>query len=867
MMYRKILPVLCVALLVICLAHLAGANPSMPGSWVYLSSDAPDNVRSVISAEVNRISGYATIEESHAANRALMDEKEREDNISKATLAELEKRFKQFKRVRDTVSSSFSDKSSEYEDSRKNLLEVTTAIQNHNSKISLCEKEIVTQQDMLKKYLKTEKQGEALAAVIHTQGIRDTLNDLNRRADELSAPELVNYMGSTIQSYTEVVGGILTMDFIRSITEGTAKPVNEEPVRIQLDVTNKGTQFLRVKRYELYLFQEAGEGRRTNREVSEKNNVVIIFTLTDLERLLSQHGYQIAKYDTSRIRKLIEEVTQINRQQNEALKETVTAIQERITYQRAKISEAKADRERDLLKKARIEEKTGRLESELSVLKGRKQNAEADLAVAQSQLNEKKRISETIILKFALQASRGTQSPADASIEAIIDKLEEVKNEARVQHSRETVEVTNAQLSAYEQEQASTEARVTAVRLIALTNEGSNGVRVRVAFRVRTVMAENGQKQPPERITKHPPPTRQEQKRTTAPDKKQRPTKARKKREPQPPPPDRIAMVEPPEQPPEETPPPPADDVMERETVERRPTREISLKLVKTLSQHRNEILSLAFSDDGAKAASGDRDNTVMVWNTHSWSPTATLKGHRNNVQALAFSPRGRYLASGSSDDTVIIWDPPRSKSHLSIKVGKSVNALDYSPNGSHLAVGVSSKDVTIWNASNGSKTHTFKAENDVLALAYSPDGRTLATAGKRKTVQLWSGSGKGEGRILEGHRDDVRALAFTRGGRQLITGGEDQKIIIWNVTSGAVVKQLEGHDGKIVDLAVNRDGSLLVSADDRRKGTIIIWDLRNGAMLKRYELDNRIKRLAMSPNGRNILVANDKVLQVYRLE
>lgn len=856
-MSKKIIPSLCVTLLVAALAHLACATASMPGNWVPLSSDAPDNVRSVISAEVEKVTGYATTEESDASNRALVEEKEREDSLSKATLVELEKRFKQVKRARDAVSTSFSEKSSEYEESHKNLLEATTAVQNQNNKISLCEKEILTQQEHLKKYLKTEKQGEALAAVIHTQGIRDTLHQLNRRADELSAPELVAYMGTSIQSYTEVVGGVLSKDFVRSITAGTAKPVNEEPVRIQLDVTNRGTQYLRVKRYELYLFQESGQEKKTSREISDKSNVAIIFSPADLEGLLSQHGYQSAKYDTSRIRKLIEEITQTNRQQSEALKETVTAIQERIANQRAKIAEATAEREREQLKKTRIEVVTRRLAAELDLINKRKEAAEADLAVAQSQLNEKKRVSETIILKFALQASKGGQSPADASIEAIIDKLEEVKNEARVQHSRESVEVTGSQLTSYEQEQSSTEARVTAVRLIALTNEGSNGVRVRVAFRVRTIMADSGQKA----ITQAPPPPPQkaEKKRQTAP------TRKRPAPKPQREPVTKTAQRD--EE--RETMPDDTGAIVDQQQGEgdQPPAAGISLSLVRTLTQHSKEIKSLAISNDGARAATGDRDNSVILWDARSWTPLATLTGHRNNVQALCFSNSGRYLASGSSDDTVIIWDAARKSALRTIKTDKSVNALAFSPAGNQLAAGVNSKDITIWNPTSGVQSRSFSSDNDVFTLAFSPNGRLLATAGKEKSVHLWNLAGNGEAHVLQGHGDDVRALLFTPSGRQLITAGEDKRIIVWNVTDGSQLRRLEGHRDTIVALAVTRDGNRLVSADSRRKGTIIIWDLRSGAMLKRFEIDRRIDHMSMTPNGRSLVVASDKSLLIYRLE
>jgi hypothetical protein len=857
---KKYLSFLCVALLAPGVVHLAWAIGA--GGWVSLSSDSRDTVHSVITSEVEKVTGYSTSEESEASNRALLEEKEREDNAFKSALTELEKRFKLAKRTRDLASSSFSEKNSEYGDSRKNLQEVTTAIQNLDSRIALCEKEIAAQQELLKKYLKTEKQGEALAAVIHTQGIRDTLHQLNRRADELSAPELVAYMGTSIQSYTDVIGGVLSQDFVRSITEGTAKPVNEEPVRIQLDVTNTGTQYLRVKRYELYLFQEAEGAKKTSREITDKSNVAIIFSLTDLERLLSLHGYPIAKLDTSRIRKLIDEVTLINRQQSEALKETVTAIQERINNQRARITEARGEREREQGKKMRVEVTTNRLGTELTVLRERKEQAEAELATVQSQLNEKKRVSETIILKFALQPSKGGQSPADASIEAIIDKLEEVKNEARVQHSRESVEVTSSQLTSYAQEQGATEARVTAVRLIALTNEGSNGVRVRVAFRVRTIMADSGGKTTTQAPS--PPPRRQEQRA----DKRRQPAPTRRKPAPKPQrePVTKIAQRD------EEREAIPDDTGV---AVERQqepegfpPAADITFTLVRTLTQHSKDIKSLAISGDGARAASGDSENSVILWDTRNWTPLATLKGHRNNVQALCFSGSGRYLASGSSDETAIIWDVARKSQLRTIKTEKNVNALAFSPTGNQLAIGPDSNEITVWNPANGAQLRGFTSGNDVLTLAFSPNGRLLAAAGKEKSVRIWNLAGGNEGaQVLEGHGDDVRALLFTPSGRQLITAGDDKSIIVWNVADGSQTRRLVGHGDSVVALAITRDGNRLVSADSQRKGTIIVWDLRSGAMLKRFEIDRRINHLAMSPSGRTLVVGSDNTLLVYRLE
>ncbi len=83
--------------------------------------------------------------------------------------------------------------------------------------------DIKTQQDSLKKWLQTEKQGEAIVAVIYTRGFKDKEHDLESLADQASAALMAQHMGTYIQSFTRVIGNVLSIDFIRAIEEGTAK--------------------------------------------------------------------------------------------------------------------------------------------------------------------------------------------------------------------------------------------------------------------------------------------------------------------------------------------------------------------------------------------------------------------------------------------------------------------------------------------------------------------------------------------------------------------------------------------------------------------------------------------------------------------
>ena len=67
--------------------------------------------------------------------------------------------------------------------------------------------------------------------------------------------------------------------------------------------------------------------------------------------------------------------------------------------------------------------------------------------------------------------------------------------------------------------------------------------------------------------------------------------------------------------------------------------------------------MSVAFSPNGNKLASGSSDNTIRLWDVASGQPLRALEGHQDAVSCVAFSPDGKHIASGSLDGTIRLWD------------------------------------------------------------------------------------------------------------------------------------------------------------------------------------------------------------------
>jgi hypothetical protein len=495
-MHKFKIPLIIFFILLATLQVYSAQNPKIPLSqWVSLRSDAREQVRKIIRAEVDNREGFSTSQEEKANLDAVEDEKEKQDTGYKRSIVTANKEFIRAKKGRDDLTTQFQAASTELEEQQKNIKTIKAGIENLDSQTARYNQDVRTQQESLKKWLQTEKQGEALVAVIFTRGFKDKAHTLESMADKVSAPLMAQYMGTYIQSYTTVINAVLSVDFIRAIEEGTAKWNNEEPLRIELEKGNKGTTYLRLKRYELYPFQPPKGGSVASKTASGNLKAVVVTNRKELDGFLTQNGYSPASYALDRADSMIKETTQMNAAAGESLNEQVRSFRERINSLQEKIASAKADKETQLSILAKKEEQYKKTAQETTAVQSNKEEADRAFQETQKVLHDIRRVRESIIIKTALTTARGSQTPAEVSAEAIIDKLAEVKNDAKTQHSSSTTEVTNFQVSAESSFQAVTEARITAVRLISFINEGDS-VRVKMAFRVNTVMEEPGEEAP-----------------------------------------------------------------------------------------------------------------------------------------------------------------------------------------------------------------------------------------------------------------------------------------------------------------------------------------------------------------------------------
>ncbi len=178
-----------------------------------------------------------------------------------------------------------------------------------------------------------------------------------------------------------------------------------------------------------------------------------------------------------------------------------------------------------------------------------------------------------------------------------------------------------------------------------------------------------------------------------------------------------------------------------------------SSKQVRVISGHDDEVLSLAYSQDGSQLLSSSYDKTARLWDVTTGKEVRKFAGHTWWVWSAMFSPDESQIVTAGHDGTAIVWDVASDK-----------------------------------------RTPAFTGhKGPVFSAVFSPDGKQVASAGFDRRVLTWSPESLKpiefkklvEGtappalqfREFVGHADAIQSVGFTSDGQLLVSAGQDNSI------------------------------------------------------------------------------------------
>jgi WD40 repeat protein len=232
--------------------------------------------------------------------------------------------------------------------------------------------------------------------------------------------------------------------------------------------------------------------------------------------------------------------------------------------------------------------------------------------------------------------------------------------------------------------------------------------------------------------------------------------------------------------------------------------------------RHLESVLTVAFSPDGSRVATGSFDGTARFWNASTGKPFTEPLRHNGPVRAVSFSPDGSLLATGSLDGSVRIW---------------------HAGNGQLLG----------W---------PLLHLGDVTSVAFSSDGRLLASASANGSARVWNVSfeSRGAARLLA-HDSRVYSLAVSpKDARFLLTGSGDGSVRLWSWGTGELVMDPWRQNGEVICVALSHDAeSFVYGTCGAARNKIEFRSSASGAALGEPLTVRNLQVLALSPDGKRL--------------
>uniref|UniRef100_A0A7S0RZ28 NLE domain-containing protein n=1 Tax=Chlamydomonas leiostraca TaxID=1034604 RepID=A0A7S0RZ28_9CHLO len=324
---------------------------------------------------------------------------------------------------------------------------------------------------------------------------------------------------------------------------------------------------------------------------------------------------------------------------------------------------------------------------------------------------------------------------------------------------------------------------------------------------------------------------------------------------------------------------------------------------------HSEAVLSVCFSPDGRRLATGSGDTSVRLWDLNTQLPLHECKGHRSWVLVVAWSPDAKYVASGDMDGAIWLWDPVTGKG-LGTCGGhkKWITSLSWEPAhkalpSTRFASGSKDNSVSVWDA--GARRCLFTMSNHmqaVTAVKWGGEG-LIYSASRDCSISAWDATDGKLVRTFKGHGHWVNTLALSTehvlrtgaydhtgtapedpteakavalkryqeatGGQpeRMVSGSDDFTMFLWSPsTSKTPIARMTGHVQTVNQVVFSPDGRWVLSASFDK--SVKLWDGVKGGFLATFRAHvGPVYQVAWSSDSRMFVSGSkDSTLKVWDL-
>ncbi|KAJ0113027.1 hypothetical protein Patl1_01672 [Pistacia atlantica] len=254
-----------------------------------------------------------------------------------------------------------------------------------------------------------------------------------------------------------------------------------------------------------------------------------------------------------------------------------------------------------------------------------------------------------------------------------------------------------------------------------------------------------------------------------------------------------------------------------------------TLTLKHTLRSHENPVSFVAWSPDDTSLLTCGNAEVLKLWDVETGICKHTFGDHGFIVSSCAWFPDSKRLVCGSSDPEkgIFMWDCNGNeiKAWRGVRMPKVVD-LAVTPDGENLISVLSDKDIRILNLVTNAERVIFE-EHPITSLSISVDSKFFIVNLNSQEIHLWDVAGNWEKPLkYKGHQQNKYVIRSCFGGLDstyIASGSENSQVYIWNRRNSKPIEVLSGHLMTVNCVSWNpKRPQMLASASDDH--TIRIW-------------------------------------------
>lgn len=263
---------------------------------------------------------------------------------------------------------------------------------------------------------------------------------------------------------------------------------------------------------------------------------------------------------------------------------------------------------------------------------------------------------------------------------------------------------------------------------------------------------------------------------------------------------------------------------------------------------------SMAVSPDGKWLATAEQNGKVKLFDAASGSLLRTLDGHAGGATSVAFSTDSTKLVSGGQDKSLRVWLVADGQSAGSVETPAAVNAVLFAAANAQIVTAGADNIIRVWALPDPQAVAALKAAADKAAADQAAAEKVAA----EKTAAATAATEKAKS---EAEEDKVAAVKANEEKAAADKDAADKAAVAKAAAEKAAapiapLKELKGHGGPVTSLAAIAPTPTQI-ASGSQDGTLRVWDVNGGNMVRQLNHGGPITSIAVRPDGQRYASAS----------